>query len=67
MQSSTTSLRYRINISRGMAGKTSWEATVETEGAELEEALRRSDELTAELNSRYPAEIPTPKGKEEKV
>ncbi len=55
------SLRYRINISRGMKGATSWEATVDGEGWTEAEILRRSDSLTHQLELRYP-----PTGKEEK-
>ena len=50
----TKSLRYRINISRGMQGKVSFEATVEGVGYEMEEVLKKSDKLVEELTQRYP-------------
>jgi len=53
----TKSLRYRINISRGMKGGTSWEATVDGEGFSKEQILAESDVLVAELEKRYPAKL----------
>lgn len=53
----TKSLRFRINISRGMKGGTSFEATVEGEGFTQEEILAESDKLVEALGKRYPAEI----------
>ena len=58
------SIRYRINISRGMTGKTSWDATVEiSDDYDLDAAFHRerildlSDDLVVELSKRYPPEI----------
>ncbi len=59
----TKSLRYRINITRGMTGKCSWEATVDAEGITQDEILTLSDNLVVQLEKRYPAEI-TKKEKE---
>ena len=52
----TKSLRYRINISRGMKGGTSFEATVDGEGFTMEYILAESDKLAKELEKRYPIE-----------
>lgn len=51
------SLRYRINISRGMKGNTSFEATVDGLNYSMEEVLAESDRIVAELEKRYPAQI----------
>lgn len=51
------SLRYRVNISRGMKGQVSFEATVDAEGYEMPGVLALSDLLVAELEKRYPAQI----------
>ena len=51
------SIRYRINISRGMKGAVSFEATVDMEGYTMEETLKESDKLVAELERRYPIQI----------
>ena len=50
----TKSLRYRVNISRGMKGGYSFEATVDGENYTKEEILIYSDQLVAALESRYP-------------
>ena len=50
----TTSIRYRINISRGMKGNVSYEATVDMEGHEMQDVLDHSDALVKELEIRYP-------------
>ena len=50
----TKSLRYRINISRGMKGNVSFEATVDGDGFPMQQILETSDKLVAELESRYP-------------
>ena len=39
-----------------MKGGVSWEATVDAEGLSMEEVLARSDQLRAELETRYPAQ-----------
>ncbi len=59
----TKSLRYRVLVSRGMKGGTSFEATVDGEGWDDDEILAKSDRLVRKLESRYPVEIPTPKEK----
>ena len=51
------SLRYRVNISRGMKGSISFEATVDGEGYTQREILLESDSLVASLESRYPPEL----------
>ena len=56
-------LRYRINVSQTSTGKKSWEATVDAEGFTQDLVLMLIDDLVAELESRYPAEIPTVKEK----
>ena len=50
----TVSKRYRVNISRGMTGKYSWECTVDIEGADMADVLAASDILVAELDRKYP-------------
>ncbi len=47
-------LRYRINISRGMKGQCSFEATVDGDGFSMQEILDNSDKLVLELEKRYP-------------
>ena len=59
MTKKTVSLRYRINISRGMGGKLSWDCTVDYEGGDMSDVLKLSDDLVAELQKRYPPEIST--------
>lgn len=51
----TKSLRYRINISRGMKGAVSFEATVDADNYPMSIVLAESDALVAELERRYPA------------
>jgi hypothetical protein len=51
----STEIRYRVNITRGMQGRISWDATVDVTGLSMEEVLWKSDELTAQLELRYPA------------
>ena len=50
----TVSKRYRVNITRSMTGKYSWECTVDIEGGTMLEVLQDSDLLCAELDTRYP-------------
>ena len=50
----TKGIRYRITISRGMKGATSFEATVDGEGWTPEYILTESDKLVAKLEKRYP-------------
>ena len=51
------STRYRINISRGMKGNFSFEATVDSDYLTMDEILAESDKLVSELVKRYPAEV----------
>ncbi len=51
------SLRYRINISRGMKGAVSFEATVDGENYAMADVLRSSDMLVEELEKRYPIQL----------
>ena len=51
------SLRYRVNISRGMKGNVSFEATVDGQGFPMDEVLAKSDELVSKLEARYPVQI----------
>ena len=53
----TKSLRYRVNISRGMKGGVSFEATVDGDGFTMDEVLAESDKLVAELVKRYPTPL----------
>ena len=57
MVEETRSLRYRVNISRGMKGGISFETTVDGLGYSMEEVLAESDKLVAELEKRYPIKI----------
>lgn len=58
------SVRYRINISRGMKGGVSYEATVDCENYGMDAVLTASDDLVAELEKRYPAPVEEAKKKE---
>lgn len=49
------SLRYRVNISRGMKGGFSFEATVDGLEIPMDEVLEESDKLVKALMERYPA------------
>jgi len=51
----TKVVRYRVNISRGMKGGVSYEATVDAQGFTMEETLTESDALVKALDERYPA------------
>jgi hypothetical protein len=53
----TKSIRYRVNISRGMKGQVSFEATVDAEGLSQETVLDMSDILVKALEERYPVQI----------
>ncbi len=50
----TKSIRYRINIARGMKGSHSFEATVDGEGYTMLEVVAKSDDLVELLEKRYP-------------
>jgi len=47
-------MRYRVNISTSVKGVKSYECTVDGEGYDMAEIMKRSDELVAELDKRYP-------------
>ena len=51
------SLRRRVNISRGMKGAISWEATVDGTGFTQDEILEESDALVRKLEERYPIKV----------
>ncbi len=51
------SLRYRVNISRGMKGAVSFEAAVDGTGYTQEQVLEASDRLVAQLEQRYPIKV----------
>ena len=53
----TKSLRYRVNISRGMKGSVSFEATVDGTGYSQDEILHASDKLVSQLEERYPIKV----------
>lgn len=55
------SLRYRVNVTRGMSGAFSFEATVDGLGYTMDEVLNRSDEVMEALEKRYPFQAPRPK------
>ena len=57
MVEETKSLRYRVNISRGMKGGVSFEATVDGTGYNKERILAESDLMVAELEKRYPFSV----------
>ena len=50
----TKSIRYRINISRGMKGGVSYEATIDAENMDMEGVFALSDKMVSELDKRYP-------------
>ena len=62
MTEETKSLRYRSNVTRGMAGVFSFEATVDGQGYEQEEILEKLDRFVKALEDRYPAPPPKVKG-----
>ncbi len=49
-----TSKRYRINIKETAKRDKYWECTVDATGLTMEEVLKESDALVAELDKRYP-------------
>jgi hypothetical protein len=51
------SIRYRINISRGMKGQTSFEATVDGVGYTQDQIVFESDSLVQMLEKRYPPQL----------
>lgn len=63
MSEENKSLRYRVNVSQTSTGKKSWDSTVDGTGYTMPEVLDESDKLVAELEKRYPPEIPVVKEK----
>ena len=51
------SLRYRVNVTISTKGGETWDCTCDGDGLTMEEILRESDMLVAELRKRYPAPI----------
>jgi hypothetical protein len=51
------SKRYRINISTSVKGVKTYEATVDITGATMDETIKESDNLVAELDKRYPPNL----------
>ena len=50
----TKSLRYRINVSTSVRGVKTWDCTVDGDNYAMEEVLKLSDDLVAQLDMRYP-------------
>lgn len=46
--------RRRVNVSQSVKGILSFDVTVESENAPMEQVLYESDKLVAELKTRYP-------------
>jgi hypothetical protein len=57
MPENDVSIRYRVNVSISTKGQKTWDCTIETIGCPMEAALTGSDQLVAELEKRYPAQI----------
>ena len=55
------SLRYRVAVSQTSTGKKSWDCTVDGNGYEMDEVLKKSDLIVSELEKRYPPEMPKEK------
>lgn len=51
------SIRYRINISTSVKGVKTYECTVDAENYEMSDVIRKSDELVAILDKKYPSLI----------
>lgn len=51
------SLRYRVNIARGMKGAVSFEATVDGTNYSPSDILALSDALVEQLEKRYPIKV----------
>ena len=49
--------RYRVNISISVKGIKTYDCTVDIQGTDMQEVLKASDELVAELDKRYPPNI----------
>ena len=57
------SLRFRVNVSVSVKGVKTWECTTDGEGFEMDEIMKHSDALVAELEKRYPSPEETSKDK----
>ena len=51
------SKRYRVNVSISVKGVKTYDCTVDMENAGMDEVLKESDKLVAELDKRYPPQI----------
>ena len=49
--------RYRVAISTSVKGIKTYDCTVDIQGASMEDVLKASDEIVAELDKRYPPNI----------
>ena len=49
--------RYRVAISTSVKGVKTYDCTVDIQGASMEDVLKASDEIVAELDKRYPPNI----------
>jgi hypothetical protein len=47
-------IRYRINVSTSVKGVKTYECTVDAENYEMVDVIRKSDELVAILDAKYP-------------
>lgn len=52
------SIRYRVNVSTSIKGIKTWECTCDAEGFTMDDVLKESDKLVAELEKSYPLELP---------
>lgn len=48
---------YHIKVKQLKSGQKTWEADVQTEGFDIDEALSFSDKLTSSLSKRYPIDV----------
>ena len=51
------SLRYRVNVKETAKHEKYWECTVDATGFFADDVLTFSDQLVAELEARYPAQV----------
>ena len=49
--------RHRVNVTISTKGVLTWDCTVEAQNAQMDEVLKESDKLVAELKSRYPIKV----------
>jgi len=52
------SIRYRVNVSTSVKGVKTWDCTCDAEGFTMDDVLEESDKLVAELEKRYPLQLP---------